>query len=60
MLLKILIISKNALNSNCSELKFLQKSQWAHMSISPLSGAREVISIPVHNNILNMAIFLVP
>ncbi len=29
---------KNASNKNCSEFDFLQKSQWAHMSISPGMG----------------------
>ncbi len=35
---KIILITKNTLNKSCSELNFLQKSWWAHMSISPRSG----------------------
>ncbi len=42
MLQKILIISKNASNNNYSELNFLQKTQWMHMSISPKSGAPKI------------------
>ncbi len=30
---------KNGSNKSCSELNFLQKSQWAHMSISFRCGA---------------------
>ncbi len=37
---KIRIISKNASNKSCWALNSLQISQWAHMSVSPLSGAR--------------------
>ncbi len=50
-------LTKNASNKSCSELNFLQISQWAHMSICPRSGARELVIIPVHYNISNMAIF---
>ncbi len=32
---KITIISKNCSNKSCSELNFVQKSQWAHMSPPP-------------------------
>ncbi len=38
MLLKIQIIGKKVLNKSCLELNSLQKSQVAHMSISPQSG----------------------
>ncbi len=34
----------------------IRKGYWAHMSISPRSGARGLITIPVHYNISNMAI----
>ncbi len=37
---KIPMISKHALNKNCSELNFVQKTQWTHISIFPRSGAR--------------------
>ncbi len=41
--LKIMgIISKNASNKSYSELNFPQKTQWAHFSISPRNGAREL------------------
>ncbi len=32
---KIQIIRKNISNKSCGELDFLQKIQWAHMSIFP-------------------------
>ncbi len=38
---KIRVASKNSLNKNDSKLNFVQKSPWAHMSISPYSGARD-------------------
>ncbi len=38
-LLKIRI-SKKASNKSCLELNFVQKSSWAHISISPRSGDR--------------------
>ncbi len=31
---------KKASNKSCCELNFVQKTQWAHMSISHKSGAR--------------------
>ncbi len=34
MLPDLAIIAKNVLNKSCSELNFLQNSQWAHMSTS--------------------------
>ncbi len=37
---KLPIISKNYSNESCWELNFVQKSQWAHMSIFPRSRAR--------------------
>ncbi len=33
-------MKKKVSNKSCSELNFLQKSQWAHMSISSGSGTR--------------------
>ncbi len=39
---KIRITSKNALNKSCSQLNFVQESQWACMYISPRSGARSL------------------
>ncbi len=35
MLPKIQILWKNALNKSSLEINFLQKTNWAHMSISP-------------------------
>ncbi len=43
---KIPIILKNNSNKYRSELNFLQKSQWAHMSISPRSEARRLERLP--------------
>ncbi len=40
MLRKVRMILKNALNKNCSELNFLQKTQWTQISTSSRSGAR--------------------
>ncbi len=40
MLQKVQIILKNTSNKNCSELNFLQKTQWTHISISPRSGGK--------------------
>ncbi len=37
---KLLVISKNYSNKSFWELNFVQKSQWAHTSISPKSEAR--------------------
>ncbi len=39
-LLKICIIWENTNNKSCWALNSLQKSQWAHMSMSPRSGAK--------------------
>ncbi len=39
---KISVITKNLSNKNCSELNFLQKTHWTHISISPRSGARRL------------------
>ncbi len=33
---------KKLFKQSCRELNFIQKSQWAHMSISPKCGAREL------------------
>ncbi len=33
---------EKASNKSCSESNFVQKSQWAHMSISPTSGAERL------------------
>ncbi len=41
------------------QYSYLQKSQWAHMSISSRSGTREFVTIPLHQNISIMAIFWV-
>ncbi len=30
------MLLKNDSNKSCSELNFLQKSQWSHMSVSPI------------------------
>ncbi len=38
---------KSFLNKSCSELNFVQKSQWAHMSVFLSSGARELPKIAV-------------
>ncbi len=43
---KILIISKNTSNKNCSELNFLQKSQWTHNTISLSSVAEGLQKLP--------------
>ncbi len=43
---KIQIIRKNALNKICWKLNFLQKTQWAHMSISCRSKARGLLRLP--------------
>ncbi len=43
---KIPIISKNALNKSCSDLKFLQKTQRMHMPIFPKSGAKGLQKLP--------------
>ncbi len=40
MMSKLPIILKNCSNKSCWELNFIQKSQRAHMSISPRSGAK--------------------
>ncbi len=40
------IISKNASHKSCSELNFLQKTQWTHISIFPRSGARGAKHLP--------------
>ncbi len=45
-LLKILIISKQGLNKNYLEFNFVQKTQWARMSISPRSGVRGLHRLP--------------
>ncbi len=45
-LLKLLIISKNCSNISCSELNFVQESQWAHMPIPLKSGARGLERLP--------------
>ncbi len=37
---KLHVQSKKCKCKSCSELNFLQQSQWAHMSISPKSGTR--------------------
>ncbi len=37
---KLLIISKNASNESCTELDFLQITQWKQIFISSRSGAR--------------------
>ncbi len=37
---KLDIRSKQCKRKSCSELNFLQKSPWAHMSISPRSRTR--------------------
>ncbi len=37
---KIVIIWKKAWSESCWEFNFLQKTQWAHVSISPKCGAR--------------------
>ncbi len=57
MLPKLLIITKNTSNKIFSELNFLQKSHWAYVYISPWSETRGFVTIPVHYNISNMAIF---
>ncbi len=46
MLKKIPIISKNASNKNCSELNFLQKTQWKHISIFLGIGPRGLQRLP--------------
>ncbi len=40
MLPKLLIIPRNDLNKSYSELNFLQKSHWMHLSIFPWNGVR--------------------
>ncbi len=37
---KLPLILKNASKKSCSTLNFVQKSQWAYMSLSPRRGAR--------------------
>ncbi len=34
------LFNSNASNKSCLKLNFLQKTQWMHVSISPMSGAR--------------------
>ncbi len=48
------VISKTASNKSYWELNFLQKTQWAHVSISPRSGARGLqrLSCFKYNNVL--------
>ncbi len=46
MLSKIRIICKNDSNKSFWALKSIQKSQWAHMSISPRSGGRGLRRLP--------------
>ncbi len=47
MLQKIPIISKNSSNKNCSELNFLQKTQWTHVSISSRNEATGFQRLPL-------------
>ncbi len=44
---KIHIRSKNASSESCSALNFLQKSQWAHVSISSKGGAGRLQKLPL-------------
>ncbi len=39
-------IQKKVLNKSCSDFSFLQKTQWAHMSIFPRSGAMGLERLP--------------
>ncbi len=39
-------IKKKDTNKNCLEFHFLQKSQWAHISIPPQSGGRGLQRLP--------------
>ncbi len=43
---KIRIILKNAPHKSCSELNFLQNTQWTHVCISPSSGVRRLQRLP--------------
>ncbi len=45
-LLKLPIISKNWSNKSCWELNFVQKSQWAHMSVSSRSWTKGLERLP--------------
>ncbi len=46
MLQTIWIISKKGSNKSCSELNFLQKTLWTHISVSPRSGAKGLQRFP--------------
>ncbi len=46
MLRKIPVISKNASNKNYSELNFIQKTQWTHISFGPRSGSTDTKHLP--------------
>ncbi len=49
---KLPILSKNASNKSCSQLNFLQISQWAHISITIKSGAsglQKLIGLKYYN-----------
>ncbi len=46
MLPKIRIISKNALSKSYSELNFVQKCQWAHLSTTSRSGPKGFQTLP--------------
>ncbi len=59
MLRKIRITSKKASNRSCSESNFIQKSQQAHMSVSPRGGAKG-FSISIHYKISNVRFFGAP
>ncbi len=50
MLSELPIITKHASNKICWESHFLQKSQWAYVSISLRSGAWELVIIPIHTS----------
>ncbi len=52
MLRKLPIISNNASNKSCWKLNFLEKTQWAHMSMSPRSGTRGSTDWHVSNIIM--------
>ncbi len=46
MLQKVQIILKNTSNKDCSELNFLRKTQWIHISIFPRSWAEGLQWLP--------------
>ncbi len=45
-LLKLQILWKNTSNKSCSQLNFLQISQWVNVSIAPRSEARKLQKLP--------------